>query len=380
MGSSFKNLHIRANPENIDSISETIKQFYYTNGFIDGKNKKDSDHTIAIIAEDGNQWISCYRNDKDAGFGPDLDLLSLISYAYSCYAVGVFVYDSDYILLLLYYKGKMIDSFSNDKYFWGPDYEGYGCCEGDSKKWECISKNKEKLDDIWKKKKVVFVEDEILRPVADLIGLNYKKCVYNHSDLAKKQDAKFLYFQRKKTKQYDLRLNGLPVLYKGACTPKVTLSNEYPVLLYQSFLSGGGEVNGFDIRIFGEAIDNQVIEINKISITVNKSGKETEIQKDFVVQTFNNQKVIIADCSEIFIPAGLVYSMNECFSEFKSKWKKAWDETQVYVMIIGSVLKYNESQIIVAFVPKENVTQGYCLNEVDLVLDVRGSIPWHPSK
>ena len=175
-------------------------------------------------------------------------------------------------------------------------------------------------------------------------------------------------------------LNGLPVLYKGACTPKVTLSNEYPVLLYESFLSGGGEVNGFDIRIFGEAIDNQVIEIDKISITVNKSGKETEIQKDFVVQTFNNQKVIIADCSETFIPAGLVYSMNECFPEFKSKWKKAWDETQVYVMIIGSVLKYKESQIIVAFVPKENVTQGYCLNEVDLVLDVRGSIPWHPSK
>ena len=228
MGSFFTNIQLKHNTSNqkqfINNVKKSIITLFRKQNLELTDNEQKSERCILIKYSPDNNWISIYDELSEKQESELSELAKVLSKKCKTDAVTITVNDSDILLTELFNNGEHIDLHNTyPEYF--KDAPG---SKGQTSKWAHLlnnSSDKDKLEELFKKKNEIFPEDWFIRDFAALLGLKLENISTGYNYLLEDQinpEIKLYFYNN--TSEHPQILTNPPKLVSGYSIKKANYS------------------------------------------------------------------------------------------------------------------------------------------------------------
>lgn len=361
MGAFFSNIQVYIDPKysikNREQLVGILKNELSKQGYEETDKLTEDTRTIAISNINNDRWISLYDEYSEKDFSDDpLLFITNLSRLITNPLVLISVLDSDILDLSLLRNGKLENSLNNQSQVFSKNQlSKFINFKGDKlNPWNILNLDKshlERLNNVWASD-YIFVE-EILEKTAEIMNLNNDYCSvgFNYLRDSNLDDLLFLRFKKKesaKTSEEDLGPTKLEFsAYGSAIEGSVNEVKEF----YVSLFNVGIESKGLSVGVYGEALENKYVEVDKIlAINSSRTIENGEIIKS---STTKKDELILGRFNSLEIQSG--------FNPHSMDWSKMIEKrfaSSMQFKIYLKLLKKCKSTINFVYIPHSNQRDG----------------------
>lgn len=280
MGSWFSNIHIRkCETVTEPSVAKYINKLLAAQQYFPAESENDADGAVAIVCDEGNQWISVYSDLLSLEEPKSFEKIAApLSAQLHTDVLGISCFDSDYLYLNLINTDEKTDAWL-----------GIGSASGlGIKRRSGLAAWKNKVHDFTAfskaaKNKYDFAE-EFLENAESCLGLpeQYGAASYEYlQDLDPDQKARYFYFKLSDDRKPHEPTKLIPRMFSGM-----------PCFLDKSsYVDGiniGGESRGISVYFLGSYVENDEITFSDVCFVKWKGNEPRSIP-------FSLSKVQLAD-------------------------------------------------------------------------------------
>lgn len=356
MGAFFTNIQIyideKYSIQNREQIITLLKNELIKQGYKETDIQTENTRTLAI-SNINNNWISLYDEYiEENHYGESIFLSKSITNP----LVLISVFDSDIIDLKLLRNGKILDNFNNqsqivNKNIFAKARKTLGI---KLNPWNILNLDKlalQRLNKAWNNN-YVFAE-ELLEKTAEIMNWNKDYCSVGYKYLgdSKLDDLLFIRFKKDECEKISEHSLGLPAFeflaYDSSIQGSINEVKEFPTILFNA----GMESKGLSVGIYGEAIENKYVEVDKILVF--NSLKTMEKGEIIKTCTTENNDLILGKLDTVEIQKN--------FNSHSMEWSKMIEKryaSSIQVKIYLKLLKECNSTINFAFIPNSNQKNG----------------------
>lgn len=365
MGSFFTNIQIYTRKDQSITLQDAVDALKVWAGekqYREAPKGKPADRTLALAPSANGKWITVYDGESEEQETEVMDeLLTAISKQLQTTLIGVTVHDSDLLSMRMYENGSLIDYFSNEYMYWDrePTPEEKHSFDGDPEKWKPLlgENTPDALREAWDTEEV-FVEDRLYK-TAKLLDMEHKHCLtgYNYNHKAQYLTKLRYNYGTKRQPAYTIIKTGLPKLKLTVLFDSISsrVSNtEEDECIYQFILfNTGGPAKGLAVLVWGEAVDQGIVDVTNITAHKGKYNKEsTSITTiDKLLDEENQIYYYAARFDDFEIPDGIVWNKIGKMNK-KEIEKKISEDNITKVNVKISRIKPEDSKIHICFIPR----------------------------
>ncbi|WP_409304944.1 hypothetical protein [Peribacillus sp. SCS-155] len=349
MGSFFTNIQVYEN--DLSKIKQAILN-KLSSDYKEALPGEDADRVI-LIKPSTNIWSTIYDQELDS---QDLEqlykLAKDISSELDASTVTILVHDSDALNMCLFDKGQTINNYWNVPDFLSDSLPEYKIkkLKGNPLLWKELlleGYSAKNLKKIWRSPEIW--PEDILQESAAYFGFNMEDCFLGYQDVndGNKDWENYLEIKLKYTEDYVLRHPEatLPFLTMFSWKASIEEDLNKPCTVSFNFVNGGARSQGFSILLFGEAVENNLINFLETEIefySLDYYVEET-IRGVFQETTTNSQsqKAYLCEFPEAFLPKG------------------GFEQSPIMnVKCTGIINKLGEAELLGVIIPQTNQDQG----------------------
>lgn len=360
MGAFFSNIQVYIDSNHLiqsrEQLVTILKNELEKQGYEETDLQTENTRTLAI-SNINNGWISLYDEHIEENHSEEPMLfLTKLSKSITNPLVLISVFDSDIIDLRLLRNGKLIDTLNNQSRIFSNNIlskvkKNLG---NRYKPWSILNLDKvdlKRLNDVWNNN-YVFVE-ELLEKTAEIINWNKDYCSvgYNYLNDSNLDDLLFLRFKKKESEKI-LKQNLEPTTFEFLSYYSFIEGSVNEVKEYHFMLTNVGmESEGFSVGIYGEAVENKYIAVDRIlasnSLETLKNGE--------IINTYTTKKdeLILGKFDSVVIPKGCDTSSMAWSKVIEKRFSSA-----IHVKLYLKFQKDCKSTINFVFIPNSNQSNG----------------------
>ena len=296
-----------------------------------------------------------------------------ISKILSSVVISVFIHDSDILVIGLFRSGRRVDTILQDN----------GLLENAEDAFECVGKPTDFRSRVWDslldtevspnslrsiKSDSPFVED-LLEKVSKAIKLpfsNALSCLREQEDLDSVGDIHRVYYKLKKPPLYQRVTEGIPNFTWKSYTGEREMRIGEELQTSFTVVNKGGESTGLVVLVWGDAVDEKLVEISELYIIKKKnylSGRRNEmldrLHANLICETIEGQNYLIAKLPDFLIPPGI--GDLQYTKESRKIFMKYLDDEMarhIYVNPVGKTLRSGKGTLNLTILPSENPENG----------------------
>lgn len=339
------------------------------------------DRTVTIAQASDDLWITVY--DDSAGADSVAEDLSR---SLGLMTVSAQLNDSDALLLNLFKQGVKVDQYDSAPELFAEKLSAKQrkAVAGKPELWEELFLPGMTAEEFRKvlTKNPLFAE-EILTDVAHFVGMNVDLLLAYPQEVDDAKTISRLAFRLKETPAYRVKAEGPPRFELNSYGPELTVSEGDTVDIDLSVYNRGGGAEGLSVIIFGEALDQGLIEVQSVRLVAREDpqGYKT-IDAAFVparIQLEGKEvDAYAAQLPDFTLPWGVAGGVNQ---NWGAQWRQAFEENQktsISAHIKCKALKPGQSNVVAGLMPMANPT-GRAELKVNLEISPHSWRPLHYS-
>lgn len=363
MGTFLSNIQIYAGDESglevCSRLVELIREQLSADYVEVDPSREEVDRLIHVGCVENCRWITLYDDGQDT-----LRAAQQLSGVLDKAAVSVVLVDSDVLLLNLYEDGEELDAYNSD-----PDYAAEEPITpkmrkemlGHPERWRAFltgDATLEQLRQAWDSQSIF--ADSILHATAGLFGMHLDHVIELIKSMPdEKGEFTRLAFRYKHTPAYRVPAEGPPRFEIASYSPEPVLTQGDIFDIHLSAYNRGASGKGLDIVLWGEAIEQSYIEVEKGRVfLVEQPDKMVDItfQETEGRVKGENTQLLVGGLADIQLPQGIANN-----AAGGADWRRSYEaqqKTAIHVSIHGKVLKAGETTLMVGLVPHANLQEG----------------------
>jgi len=375
MGSFFTNLQFFTGSGEKKQMHSKIKEILNTYicslGFIEREGNENPDLTVAVSPLTEKPWISVYdQGTEDQDQKKLYSLLETLTKEISCYGVGITVHDSDVLYMVLYEKGKYIDSYDSNPLCFGEKLSKNQIekQKAHPERWQKIIKTGytiENLEKLFNNKSSILAEDELYSGYAEIFDWNKEFCTvgYNYLEEINTEGFSNLKFLLKNKVESEAKSQRSPVFKIHSHNTSLAGIVKFGFTFHFSFFNQGGESKGIRIVLWGSGLEQAIIDKKSLTAEIwlgsisNKHGLNKTVNF-FPSQSRSDEQLLILEFPDFHITAGMKkdpYVFN--YGQMKAQMDKFYS-THINVNLTGRYANPGKDKLYIGCVPLENLEHG----------------------
>jgi hypothetical protein len=375
MGAFFTNVQLFTSSfEKKEMHAKTIKilrKYIGSLGFFETKGSDNPDLTVAVSPITAKPWISVFdQGTEDQDTKKILTLLKVLTKDLSCTGVGITVHDSDVLSLILYEKGKLLDSFNSNPLYFGEEISEKEIEKekGHAEKWRKIIGNgytTKNLKELFTKERAIFVEDDLYSGYAGIFNWNKEFCTVGYNYLKNIDTRGFsrLKFSLKDKVKLQVKSTGGPIFKNHSHNINMMGVAKFDFNFHFSVYNQGGETKGVRIVLWGPCVEKNMLDDQNLraEIWMGAIKDDSKLKTDkifFSSRSRSGKKLLIAEFSDFKVTAGFKqdpYSYD--YGQMIAQMDKFY-ATHVNIKLKGLYAHPGNEKLYIGCVPLENPGKG----------------------
>lgn len=307
MGSFFTSVQIRCPaPLGLDQVTLALEGLMAARGMTPVADAAAADRTMLIDLQ--GDWVSVYDEVCDGQDQGELaQLASALSRAFSTHAVTILVHDSDVLLLGLFRDGAQIDRYDSDpNYFEGAGAGTSRPPSGRPAAWAPLLAGPASVEELRRAWADPVQAETVLARTASLVGLDPARASVGY-EYATKDDPRYvtLRFRHATRPAYETREEGPPRLENAFYVPQLDVSTGSPVEIHCAIRNGGGVGRGLLVVAYGSAVENGLVSLDAVELTVGPAGAPPTSAPFVDRQSADGRPLRVAAFPSLEVPAGI---------------------------------------------------------------------------
>jgi hypothetical protein len=297
MGASFVNVQVRAAGAAVrDAIVRAVTQSAASAGYAEAPDGAECDREV-LIGERRGGWITVYDELAEMQDTEVIDAVTCaISEATGDVAVAVLVHDSDILQLRRFDGGRAVDVYDSAPGYWDGADEGPA---GDAERWRdlLVSGSADDLEAAWSSTPVL--AEELLAGLAPSFGWSSEATTgYRYAlEASDVEGFRSLRFHRAREVSQE-EPEGPPNLDLAAWSHEARTIVGSRHLVAFSVRNSGGEGVGWEIQLWGSALDRGLLEVELAVVgSVVEAERAPAIERlpGSMINTLHGSAVPVAD-------------------------------------------------------------------------------------